>query len=150
MEIAPAPTAVLLGRTHQPTRGQGRLSADFFRRLQCRDAGARGAPVSGCTRRPGKAHRGIWLFLRYLDDLFGNSGTRQLLRSVRPGRNIHSFRREVAPFFEYVRTGSNGFVSSTLNISDGIEVSECVPNQRGLPASEASDLIDCAVPSIIT
>jgi len=37
--------------------------------------------------------------------------------------NIFSFKREVAPFIEYVQSGSNGFVSSSVNISDGIEFS---------------------------
>ncbi len=53
----------------------------------------------------------------------------KLLKSkLRPGAailsdNIRSFRRDVTPFLEYVRLGSNGFVSSTINISDGIELS---------------------------
>jgi predicted O-methyltransferase YrrM len=37
--------------------------------------------------------------------------------------NIHSFKRQVAPFIEYVQSGTNGFASSTLNISDGMEFS---------------------------
>ena len=37
--------------------------------------------------------------------------------------NIHSFERQVAPFIEYVQSGTNGFASSTLNISDGMEFS---------------------------
>lgn len=37
--------------------------------------------------------------------------------------NIHSFKREVAPFIEYVQSGANGFASSTVNISDGMELS---------------------------
>lgn len=37
--------------------------------------------------------------------------------------NIHSFKREVAPFLEYVQSGTNEFASSTVNISDGIELS---------------------------
>jgi len=37
--------------------------------------------------------------------------------------NIDSFKREVAPFLEYVQSGANGFASSTVNISDGIELS---------------------------
>ena len=37
--------------------------------------------------------------------------------------NIHSFKRQVAPFIEYVQSGTNGFASSTVNISDGIEFS---------------------------
>ena len=47
---------------------------------------------------------------------------------LRPGAvilsdNIHSFERQVAPFIEYVQSGTNGFASSTLNISDGMEFS---------------------------
>jgi predicted O-methyltransferase YrrM len=37
--------------------------------------------------------------------------------------NIDSFKREVSPFIEYVQSGTNGFASSTINISDGIELS---------------------------
>jgi predicted O-methyltransferase YrrM len=51
-----------------------------------------------------------------------------LKAKLRPGAvilsdNIHSFKREVAPFLEYVRSGANRFASSTVNISDGIELS---------------------------
>jgi predicted O-methyltransferase YrrM len=37
--------------------------------------------------------------------------------------NIHSFKRQVAPFIDYVQSGTNGFASSTVSISDGIEFS---------------------------
>jgi predicted O-methyltransferase YrrM len=37
--------------------------------------------------------------------------------------NIYSFKREVAPFIEYMQSGTNGFASSSLNISDGMEFS---------------------------
>jgi predicted O-methyltransferase YrrM len=37
--------------------------------------------------------------------------------------NIHSFSKEVAPFLEYVQQPKNGFASSTLGLSDGMEVS---------------------------
>jgi len=37
--------------------------------------------------------------------------------------NIFSFRKEVAPYLEYVRLAKNGFASSSLKISDGIELS---------------------------
>jgi len=37
--------------------------------------------------------------------------------------NIHSFKRDVAPFLAYVQSGTNGFASSTVNISDGMEFS---------------------------
>jgi predicted O-methyltransferase YrrM len=53
---------------------------------------------------------------------------RLLEPKLRPGAvvlsdNVFSFRREVAPFLEYVQSGKNGFASSTLNISDGMEFS---------------------------
>jgi predicted O-methyltransferase YrrM len=53
----------------------------------------------------------------------------QMLRpKLRPGAvvisdNIDSFRKEVAPFLEYVQSANNGFASSTLNLSDGMELS---------------------------
>jgi predicted O-methyltransferase YrrM len=53
----------------------------------------------------------------------------KLLKSkLRPGAvilsdNVLSFRREIAPFLEYVRPGNNGSVSSTINISEGVELS---------------------------
>lgn len=37
--------------------------------------------------------------------------------------NIFSFKKEVASFLEYVQSGKNGFVSSSLKISDGVEFS---------------------------
>ncbi len=37
--------------------------------------------------------------------------------------NIFSFQKEVAPFLEYVRSAKNGFASSSLKISDGVEFS---------------------------
>jgi predicted O-methyltransferase YrrM len=37
--------------------------------------------------------------------------------------NIFTFDKEVALFLEYVQSGKNGFASSTLNISDGVEFS---------------------------
>lgn len=37
--------------------------------------------------------------------------------------NIFTFHREVALFLEYVQSGKNGFVSSSLKISDGVEFS---------------------------
>jgi predicted O-methyltransferase YrrM len=47
---------------------------------------------------------------------------------LRPGAvilsdNIDSFQKEVAPFVEYVQSEKNGFASSTIKISDGIEFS---------------------------
>jgi predicted O-methyltransferase YrrM len=47
---------------------------------------------------------------------------------LRPGAvvlsdNIDSFKKEVAPFVEYVQSGINGFASCTINVSDGIEFS---------------------------
>jgi predicted O-methyltransferase YrrM len=37
--------------------------------------------------------------------------------------NIFTFDKEVASFLEYVRSAGNGFVSSSLTISDGVEFS---------------------------
>lgn len=37
--------------------------------------------------------------------------------------NIDSFRREVAPFLAYVQSPANGYASSTLNLSDSMEMS---------------------------
>ena len=47
---------------------------------------------------------------------------------LRPGAvvlsdNIHSFGKEVAPFLEYVLQPQNGYESSTLGLSDGMEFS---------------------------
>jgi predicted O-methyltransferase YrrM len=50
---------------------------------------------------------------------------------LRPGAvvladNIHTFKKALRPYVEYVQSGSNGFVSTTLSISDGVEYSVCV------------------------
>ena len=37
--------------------------------------------------------------------------------------NIFSFRKEVAPFLDYVQSAKNGFASASLKISDGVEFS---------------------------
>lgn len=47
---------------------------------------------------------------------------------LRPGTvilsdNIDSFHREVAPFLAYVQSPANGYASSTLNLSDNMEMS---------------------------
>jgi predicted O-methyltransferase YrrM len=47
---------------------------------------------------------------------------------LRPGAvvmsdNIFTFKRALAPFIEYMQSGTNGFVSTTLKISDGFEFS---------------------------
>jgi predicted O-methyltransferase YrrM len=47
---------------------------------------------------------------------------------LRPGAvvmsdNIFTFKRALRPFLEYMQSGKNGFVSSTLRISDGFEFS---------------------------
>jgi predicted O-methyltransferase YrrM len=47
---------------------------------------------------------------------------------LRPGAvilsdNIFTFDKEVTLFLEYVQSGKNGFASSTLKISDGVELS---------------------------
>jgi predicted O-methyltransferase YrrM len=37
--------------------------------------------------------------------------------------NIFTFKKALRPYVEYVQSGTNGFVSSTLDISDGFELS---------------------------
>lgn len=37
--------------------------------------------------------------------------------------NIYTFKRALRPYVEYVQSGTNGFVSSTLQIADGFELS---------------------------
>jgi predicted O-methyltransferase YrrM len=37
--------------------------------------------------------------------------------------NIFTFKNEVSPFLDYVQSGKNGFTSSSLGISDGVEFS---------------------------
>jgi predicted O-methyltransferase YrrM len=37
--------------------------------------------------------------------------------------NIFRFKRALKPYVDYVESGTNGFVSSTLEISDGFEMS---------------------------
>ncbi len=37
--------------------------------------------------------------------------------------NIFTFRRTLRPFVEYMQSGQNGFISTTLEISDGFELS---------------------------
>lgn len=37
--------------------------------------------------------------------------------------NIQTFKKEVMSYVEYVQSGKNGFLSSTLKISDGMEIS---------------------------
>jgi predicted O-methyltransferase YrrM len=39
------------------------------------------------------------------------------------GDNIFTFKRALRPFVEYMQSGTNGFVSTTLKISDGFEFS---------------------------
>lgn len=53
---------------------------------------------------------------------------RLLEPKLRPGAvilsdNIDSYRREVAPFLEYVESPKNGYASSTLGLADGMEMS---------------------------
>jgi predicted O-methyltransferase YrrM len=45
------------------------------------------------------------------------------LRAVVLADNIFTFKRSLRPYVEYVQCGANGFVSSTLDISDGFELS---------------------------
>jgi predicted O-methyltransferase YrrM len=47
---------------------------------------------------------------------------------LRPGAvilsdNIDSFRKEIAPFLQYVQSGTNGYTSATMGLSDGMELS---------------------------
>ncbi len=37
--------------------------------------------------------------------------------------NIYTFKETLRPYVEYVENGANGFVSSTLDIADGFEMS---------------------------
>lgn len=55
---------------------------------------------------------------------------------LRPGAvilsdNIDSFEKEVAPFLQYVRSGTNGYASATLGLSDGMEFSIYQQNISG-------------------
>jgi predicted O-methyltransferase YrrM len=44
-------------------------------------------------------------------------------RAVVLADNIFTFRKSLRPYVEFVQSGDNGFVSSTLDISDGFELS---------------------------
>jgi predicted O-methyltransferase YrrM len=44
-------------------------------------------------------------------------------RAVVLADNIFTFKKSLRPYVEYVQSGDNGFVSSTLDISDGFELS---------------------------
>jgi predicted O-methyltransferase YrrM len=44
-------------------------------------------------------------------------------RAVVLADNIFTFKRSLRPYVEYMQSGANGFVSSTLDISDGFELS---------------------------
>jgi predicted O-methyltransferase YrrM len=37
--------------------------------------------------------------------------------------NIHTFKKSLRPYVEYVQSGKNGFESTTLSVSDGVEYS---------------------------
>ena len=39
------------------------------------------------------------------------------------GDNIFTFRKDLRPYVEYMQSGKNGFVSTTLHLSDGFEYS---------------------------
>jgi predicted O-methyltransferase YrrM len=45
------------------------------------------------------------------------------LKAVVLADNIFTFKKALRPYVEYVQSGANGFVSSTLDISDGFELS---------------------------
>jgi len=44
-------------------------------------------------------------------------------RAVVLADNINTFKRALRPYVEYVQSGTNGFVSTTLDLSDGFELS---------------------------
>jgi predicted O-methyltransferase YrrM len=44
-------------------------------------------------------------------------------RAIVLADNIYTFKKALRPYVEYVQNGANGFVSSTLDISDGFELS---------------------------
>jgi predicted O-methyltransferase YrrM len=44
-------------------------------------------------------------------------------RAVVLADNIFTFKRALRPYVDYVQSGTNGFVSSTLDIADGFELS---------------------------
>lgn len=44
-------------------------------------------------------------------------------RAIVLADDIHTFKRALRPYVEYVQSGANGFVSATLDISDGFELS---------------------------
>jgi predicted O-methyltransferase YrrM len=44
-------------------------------------------------------------------------------RAVVLADNIYTFKKTLRPYVEYVQSGDNGFVSSTLDIADGFELS---------------------------
>lgn len=55
-----------------------------------------------------------------------------LTPKLRPGSvvladNIFTFRKDLQPYVDYVQSGENGFISTTLHIADGFEYSVFVP-----------------------
>lgn len=55
-----------------------------------------------------------------------------LVPKLRPGSivmadNIFTFRKDLRPYVEYMQSGENGFVSTTLHIADGFEYSVFTP-----------------------
>jgi predicted O-methyltransferase YrrM len=58
--------------------------------------------------------------------------------------NIFTFKRILRPFVEYVQSGKNGFLSTTLRISDGFELSVfirdsiCLPPHADVPGPPAT------------
>jgi predicted O-methyltransferase YrrM len=55
-------------------------------------------------------------------------------RAIVLADNIFRFKKALRPYVEYVQSGTNGFVSSTLEISDGFELSVFV----GRPSEDAA------------
>ena len=52
-------------------------------------------------------------------------------RAVVMADNIFTFRKSLRPYVEYVQSGTNGFESTTLRISDGFEYSVYLGNDVG-------------------
>jgi len=47
--------------------------------------------------------------------------------SVVMADNIFTFRKDLQPYVDYVQSGENGFISTTLHIADGFEYSVFAP-----------------------
>jgi len=58
-------------------------------------------------------------------------------RAVVLADNIFTFRKDLRPYVEHVQSGENGFVSTTLHVSDGFEYSVYVGSEAGSTANPA-------------